>query len=252
MPPEVAMRIRRATVAGVLVLGAAGCASGHRGGEEHEGLERVEATRVSLPQAIRSASAGSEGFVAVAAGFEEEGAGRFEIALLSGGRVREVAVDAVSGKVELQRERPVRAGHEEFASRLERMLPSARIDLARAVESSLAAAPGARTLGIQMNLLEDRLVYEVSLLTEEGPRDVRVDASDGSVLVTESAEEEGEEHEEGEMDEQHGAVEEHGADEDARGGEEKPGDLTSRVMFLEQYEAAVRYESERRLGASLL
>src|SRR5262249_27330928 len=83
---------------------------------------------------LRAAVAGREGFTPVAVGIDEQGQGgpRYDVALLKLGRVLEVSVDAATGKLSANEERAVREGHEAFAAKLEALLPSSKIDLARA------------------------------------------------------------------------------------------------------------------------
>src|SRR6266850_8350415 len=115
---------------------------------------------MSLADAIRAAAVGRGGFTPVSAGVDEKdpAAVRFDVALLSRGRVQRVSVDAATGKMSVTEERPVREGQEEFAAKIEDMLPSAKIDLSRALEIGLSRAEGARVLGVYIDIDGDNLV----------------------------------------------------------------------------------------------
>jgi uncharacterized membrane protein YkoI len=177
--------------AGVLLLLAAGCANRHeagaRSGESQDvkaggGLVRVHPTAVSLADAIRLAGKRDDGFIVVAAGSNEENDGSYEIALLSHGRVKEIAVDAASGKIAELRERSVREGQEGFAADLEKKLPSAKIDLSRAVETAVSHAASGRAQGAQIDLDEGQLTYGVTVLAGAKVMEFTIDPSTGEVL----------------------------------------------------------------------
>src|SRR5262249_33250188 len=78
------------------------------------------------------------------------------------------------------------------AAKLEALLPSSKIDLARAVEIALGRGEGARPLGAQIDIEDDRLVYSVTVIAGSAAIQIAVDSGSGEGLRTESA---------GEMDE---------------------------------------------------
>lgn len=160
--------------------------------EEKAKLVPVERPGMTLADALRAAAVGHEGFTPVAVGIDEDGQGgtRYDVALLSRGRVQEVSVDAATGKLSANEERTVREGHEAFAAKLEALLPAAKIDLARAVEIALARGEGARSLralGAQMDVEDDRLVYSVTVLSASEAIQIAIDSASGDVLRTEAA-----------------------------------------------------------------
>jgi uncharacterized membrane protein YkoI len=152
-------------------------------------LVTVERPGMTLADALRASTVGREGFTPVAVGIDEEAqAGiRYDVALLSRGRVQEVSVDAATGNLSANEERPVRAGQEAFAAKLEALLPASKIDLARAVEIALARGEGARPLGAQIDIEDNRLVYSVTVLAGSEPIQIAVDSVSGEVLRTEAA-----------------------------------------------------------------
>lgn len=162
--------------------------------EEKAKLVPVAHPGMTLADALRAATVGYAGFTPVAVGIDDDGQGatRYDVALLSRGRVQGVSVDAATGKLSPSEERAVREGHEAFAAKLESLLPAAKIDLARAVEIALARGEGAqspRALGAQMDIEDDRLVYSVTVLSASEPIQVTIDSASGEVLRTEAAEE---------------------------------------------------------------
>jgi uncharacterized membrane protein YkoI len=184
---------------GLLGLLAAACASQHattapasqapetQGAPAAAKLVPVERPGMTLADALSAAAAEHGGFVPVAVGIEDEGGTRYDVALLSQGRVQEVVVDAASGKLSAGEERAVHPGQEAFAAKLEALLPSAKIDLARSVEIALTRGEGARPLGAQIDIEDDRLVYSVTVLAGSEPIQIAIDSVSGEVLRTESA-----------------------------------------------------------------
>ncbi len=150
-------------------------------------LVKVEHPGMSLADAIRAARVGRDGFTPVAAGVDDEdpAGARFDVALLSHGRVQEISVDAATGKLTVNEERPVREGQEGRAAKIENRLPAAKIDLSRALEIGLSRAEGARLLGVQADFDGDRLVYSVTVISGEEAMLIAVDSESGDVLRTE-------------------------------------------------------------------
>ena len=159
---------------GAVLLLAAGCANPHRS----EGI--------SLADAIRVAGAHAEGSTAVAAGAASEtGSGDFQVAFLAQGRVKEVDVDPRSGGVSRTKDRSVQEGSEAFAAELERLLPGAKIDLARAVEIALDNASNARAVGVEIDAGDGVLAYLVTLHAGSTSSLTTIDAATGAILHVE-------------------------------------------------------------------
>jgi len=141
---------------------------------------------VSLAAAIRIAGQREPGWIPVAAGTRSEQAGTYDVALLSKGLVRETSVDAATGQLTEVQERPVRAGYEDLAGRLEAELPGAPIDLAGAAEMAASSFPERRTVGIEVEPSGERLVYRVSFLSGGERSAVRIDVATGALEALEA------------------------------------------------------------------
>ena len=174
-----------------LLLGACANARGARAGDEDgaataepssKGLAPVAERPVSLADAIRSAASMAPRFVAIAAADSEDDEEAYDVALLDRGRIQQVSVDARTGDVEAVLHRPVLAGRESFAERIERRLPRARYDLARAVEVALAQTPGGRAVAVEVQPEGDDLVYEVRILARAARWLVVLDLASGDLL----------------------------------------------------------------------
>jgi uncharacterized membrane protein YkoI len=168
-------RIRHVPV--LLALLLAGCAGSKGANEPRPGAS------VPLSEAIRTAMPRAEGYTAVAAGVCEDDEDYYEVAFLDHGKVKRVSVDSRNGSVERVGDGGVRPGSESTAERLERLLPGARIDLARAVEVAAAGkASGARAIGVEIDEREGALVYVVTLVDGSRTRRTTIDAATGAVL----------------------------------------------------------------------
>jgi hypothetical protein len=148
-------------------------------------LVQAERPELSLADAIRAAAAGRDGFTPVAAGVEESPEGtRFNVALLSHRHVLWVSIDAATGKQTVNEESKVLESQDGFASKVEDQLPQTKIDLPRAVEIGLTRAAGARLLGAEIDLEDERLVYTITVFAGEEALEITVDPVSGEVLTT--------------------------------------------------------------------
>jgi uncharacterized membrane protein YkoI len=159
-----------------ILLAALGCAGGRHQAPAAAGEP------IALADAIRLAAGRAHGSIAVAAGGSDED-GSFEVALLSGRRVRLFSVDAATGKVAEVAESQVTEEHKEFAARLEQSLPSAGVDLAGAVEIALSRVPGAQAVGAQIEASGDRLIAVVTAIVGGDIVEVEIDAATGEATV---------------------------------------------------------------------
>ena len=162
--------MKRQKLGWLALLVLAGCASSRA----RSGISLAEAIRAAIPRA--------QGYTAVAAGVAEDDRSFYEVAFLERGRVKQVSVDGRDGSVERIGDRGVREGSEGFARELERMLPGAGIDLARAVEIAADNASGARAIGVEIDVEDGNLVYLVTLASRSTGLRIAVDAATGAIL----------------------------------------------------------------------
>ncbi len=111
----------------------------------------------------------------------------FVVEIASGGKLYDVEIDAVTGKIEDDTEVTDAADDEKAAAAA---AAKSKITLVKAIGAALQAVGGKGTRAIDAgpHLTEGKLVYEVGLLSGEDVYDVRVDGVTGKVLAQKKAE----------------------------------------------------------------
>ncbi len=126
---------------------------------------------------------------AVEAGFEVEGDDDYDfvVEIASGGKVYDVEVDAVSGKIESNE--VVSDADPDSQAEVKAVVKS-KISLTKAIAAAIQAVGGKGVLAFDAgpHLVEGKLMYEVGLLSGEDIYDVRVDGTTGKVLVQKKVE----------------------------------------------------------------
>lgn len=176
--PSMSRTLHRRTNAILLAFVLGACAGSKAG-------PKPDDDAIRLATAIRTAIPHAQGYTAVAAGVCEDDEDFYEVAFLDHGRVKRITVDSRNGSVDRVGDGNVRGDSESTAERLEKMLPGARVDLARAVEIAVGNGSGARAIGVEIDDVDGALVYLVTLLRSSRATRTTIDAATGAVLHTE-------------------------------------------------------------------
>jgi uncharacterized membrane protein YkoI len=111
---------------------------------------------------------------------EEKGeAPEYQALALVGGKVKELEIDAATGKLKETEERPVHAGREDYAARLRALASAAHIDLAGAAGIAEKEAGGGRAVGVWASAEEGTLGYAVAVVAAGKTKLYSVDATSG-------------------------------------------------------------------------
>jgi uncharacterized membrane protein YkoI len=176
---------------------------GHESAEaeegEHEGHEGMLPAKpaVSLSAAIATAQKSvPDGRVLQAEIESEKGKTICSIVLASGKRVKEVNVDAATGKILATEDEELPPECAKLMGRIGENPKLVGCSTAQAVDAALAKAPGAWALAASLSDEEGKLVYSVFMIDGKTAKLAEVSAADGKVQKVSDLElEEGVEHE---------------------------------------------------------
>ena len=172
--------------AGLILVAAAALASA----EEHRGADAIKkaaaGAKISLAQAIETAQKEVTGGKVIEAGLEtEKDATFYEVVVLSGDAVKEVKVDAASGKVlGVKDEKPDKDEEKELAE-AKHALGAAKLTFAQALDAAAKEVKDGKAFKVELEMKGDQAVYEVVLLQGEKAMKVSLDAGSGKVAKVE-------------------------------------------------------------------
>ena len=172
--------------------------------QEHKGQQDIKkaigAAKVTLAQAIDSAQKEVAGGKVIEAGLEaEKDAAFYEVVVLSGEAVKEVEVDAASGKVlGVKDEKPDPEEEKELAE-AKQAVAAAKVTFAQALETAAKEVKDGKAFKIELEMKDGKPTYDVALLQGDKVMKAALDAATGKVLKLEERQakhekEEGEEH----------------------------------------------------------
>jgi uncharacterized membrane protein YkoI len=143
--------------------------------------------KLTLAEAIPLALKSHPGGHAVEGGFEVDGDDYdFIIEISVGGKLYDVEVDAMTGKVESDNEVADASAEEKTAAQA---VAKTKITLAKAITAAVQAiGKGARAFDAGPHLAEGKVVYEVGIVSGKDIHDVHVDGATGKVLAQKKAE----------------------------------------------------------------
>lgn len=175
------MKTTLGTAALALVLFQTGPSLANTDGE----IDAFRQARVSLTQAIEKAEKQGKG-KAVSVDFDtKNNVGLYEVSVVSGETVSRWDIDASNGKV-------ASGDKETLATWLQKLgagvkpeeLTGSRTTLTQAV--GLAEAQGGKAIEADVQHDDNRLTYDIKVLNGADTRTIRIDSSNGQVLVNKS------------------------------------------------------------------
>lgn len=190
--------MKAATIAMVSMLLALG--STPVSADEDEAKEHANArialgkAKLTLEQAVAAALKQVPGGKAVEAELELEGNNvEFEVEVVSGGKHMEVTLDAVSGKVKNVKEEGKdgeKDEDEDEDEQAETDAAMAKITLSQAIAAALKEVPGGKAFEAEAEREDDnKLVFEIELISGDKVMEVEIDAMTGKVLEVEEEKE---------------------------------------------------------------
>jgi len=143
----------------------------------------LAAAKVTPAQAVETAQKEVAGGKAIEVDLEvEKDSAFYEIVVLSGDAVREVKVDAVSGKIlGVKDEKPAADEAEELAA-AKKALAAAKLTFAQALENAGKEVKGGQAFKAELGMKGDQPVYQVVLLQGDKVMQASVDAVGGKLL----------------------------------------------------------------------
>jgi uncharacterized membrane protein YkoI len=170
-----------------LALGLIGSARGaedlehENEGKLHENARKhFSKAKLTLEQAIELALKKYPDGRAIEAGFDvEEDDYDFYVEVASGGRHHEVEIDAITGKIEDDKEE---AEAESKKEDNENAAAKSKFTLIQAIKAAQAAVPG-KAFEVESQLKDGQLAFVVGVLSGEDIHDVWIDAATGKVLA---------------------------------------------------------------------
>jgi len=165
---------------GLLVVSVVGLASAAEQGGHADLKQAVGAAKTTLAQAIAAAEKEVSGGKVLEAGLEiEKDATFFEVVVLSGEAVKEVKVDAASGKVlGVKEEKPEEDEVEELAA-VKKALGTVKVSFSLALEAAAKEVKDGKAFAVELEVEDGKPEYEVKLLQGEKVLKVAVDAASG-------------------------------------------------------------------------
>lgn len=173
--------------------------------QEHKGQQDIKkaigAAKVTLAQAIDAAQKEVAGGKVIEAGLEaEKDATFYEVVVLSGEAVKEVKVDAASGKVLGVKDEKPDPDEEKELAEAKQAVAAAKVTFAQALESAVKEVKDGKAFKIELEMKDGKPTYDVALLQGDKVMKAALDAANGKVLKVEEKQakhekEEGEEHE---------------------------------------------------------
>ena len=196
---------------GLMITAAPALAKGP--GDVDQLKQAVAAAKISVAQAIEAAQKEVPGGKVIEAGLEaEKDATFYEVVVLSGEAVKEVKVDATSGKVLGVKEEKADADEEKELAEAKQALGAAKLTFAQALEAAGKAVKDGKAFKIELEMKDGKPTYDVALLQGDKIMKAALDPADGKVLKVEERQakhekEEGEEHEGEQAEEAHACAE---------------------------------------------
>ena len=173
--------------------------------QEHKGQQDIKkavgAAKVTLAQAIDLAQKEVAGGKVIEAGLEaEKDATIYEVLVLSGEAVKEVEVDAASGKVLGVKDEKPDPDEENELAEAKPAIAAAKVTFAQALETAAKEVKDGKAFKIELEMKDGKPTYDVALLQGDKVMKAALNAADGTVLKVEERpakheKEEGEEHE---------------------------------------------------------
>ena len=152
--------------------------------------------KLTMEQAVAAALKQVPGGKAVEAELELEGDEvEFEVEVVSGGKHMEVSLDAISGKVKSVKEEGKEGEQDEDEDenedeQAETDAAQAKITLSQAIAAALKQVPGGKAFEAEAEREDDdKLVFEIELLSGDKVMEVEIDAMTGKVLEVEEEKE---------------------------------------------------------------
>jgi uncharacterized membrane protein YkoI len=156
----------------------------------HENARKfLPAVKLNLSEAITAALKSHAGGHAVEGGFEATDTEKdFVIEVAAGGKLYDVTVDAISGKVKDDSEVTDAADADEKAAG--QAVLKSKTTLAKAVGAAIHAlgGKGVHAFDAGAHVAEGKLIFEIGLLSGKDIYDVQVDGATGKVLAQRKAE----------------------------------------------------------------
>ena len=147
--------------------------------------------KTSLAQAIEAAQKEVPGGKVIEAGREtEKGAVLYEVVMLSGEVVKEVRIDAATGKVLGVKDKKADADEAEELAEIKQAVGAIKISLTQALEAAAKEVKDAKVVGVELGVEDGKPVYELELLQGEKRMELLVDAVGGKVVKAEGAKKE--------------------------------------------------------------
>ncbi len=158
--------------------------------EEHRGLEGIRqamgAAKITLAQAIETAQKEVAGGKVVEAGLEaEKDAVYYEVGVLGGEAIKEVKVDAATGKVLGAKDEEADQDEAKELAEAKQALGEAKLNFAQALESAGKEIKDGKPFKIELEMKDGKPVYDVVLLQGEKAMKVVLDAVSGKTLKSE-------------------------------------------------------------------
>jgi uncharacterized membrane protein YkoI len=164
--------------------------------------------KTSLVQAIEAAQKEVPGGKVIEAGREtEKDAVLYEVVMLSGEVVKEIQIDAATGKVLRVKDEKADADEAEELAEIKQALGAVKISLTQALEAAAREVKDAKVVSVELGLEDGKPVYEVELLQGDKRMEILVDAVGGKVVKAEGAKKEHEGEQTEEAEEAHACAE---------------------------------------------